>query len=124
MSPDRLTGRAGRLILGILITALVVLPAVVPGTGAPHGIDGSLHMLAGALLARAYTVLLARDTPGDRWTVWGRAVLLSVVVGFSVELGQSVIPGRQPSVLDGVAHAMGALGSLGAVAAWVRLQSA
>lgn len=122
MIADRTAGRT-RLTIGVLITGLVVLPALLPATGAPGGIDGPLHALAGALLASAYAILLMGATEPDRWAVWGSALLIAVAVGAFVELGQTWIPGRQPSIVDALAHAVGAILGLTLVAAWVRRRS-
>jgi hypothetical protein len=112
-----------RLIIGFVITVLVALPAFVPDTGAPSGTDGPLHVLAGALLVGTYAVLLQTDSAPDRWAVWGSALLIAVTVGVCVEVGQSWIPGRQPSTLDVLAHALGSILGLVLVAVWARRRS-
>lgn len=115
--------RRARFTIGVLVTAIVVLPAFVPDTGAPSGTDGPLHALGGALLGSTYAVLLQTGLRVDRRTVLGSALLGAVTVGICVELGQSWIPGRQPSAFDALAHAFGAILGLVLLAAWARLRS-
>lgn len=119
MIADR-DSRWTRLTVGALVTAIVVLPAFVPDTGAPSGTDGPLHALAGALLGSTYALLLQSDSEVDRRAVWGSALLIAIAVGICVELGQSWIPGRQPSAFDALAHAFGSILGLVLVATWAR----
>lgn len=120
---ERRWGRAGRVAVGVLLTALVVLPALLPNAGAPSGTDGPLHALAGALLASAYAILLGRQTTEKGRALVGSALIMAVTVGVGVELGQTWIPGRQPSLHDALAHAGGAVVGVAVGGVWTRRRS-
>ncbi|MFB6111795.1 MAG: hypothetical protein ABEJ35_04580 [Halobacteriaceae archaeon] len=97
--------RAGAVVL----TGLVVLPAVLPGSGVPAraGLvdDVVLHGVAGAILAIGYAVAINENRAPS--VVLGSAFLLSVVVGAGIELVQASVPGRTPAGPDLLGHTVG-----------------
>lgn len=82
---------------------------------APGG-DKVAHLLAYAVMGGVFARPLWFDTRRTPGHVFSSAALLAVLYGLSDELHQSFVPGRDASVGDAVADAVGAL--LGA-AMWV-----
>lgn len=118
---------ARRLGIFAAVTVLVVTSSLVPGptdaTGeptpdvAPPGTDLLAHVVGYA--AVAYTLgraLPDRRTRGDESDSIGPFAAVVVVVavttgiGAGVEIAQGAVPGRDPSALDGLANAVGAVG--------------
>ncbi|MFC6786437.1 hypothetical protein ACFQFH_11210 [Halobaculum halobium] len=115
---------ARRLVIFAAVTVLVVTSSLVPGptdaTGeptpdvAPPGTDLLAHFVGYAAIA--YTLgraLSPRRSRGDGEPSASVAAVVGVVavatgIGAGVEVAQGVVPGRDPSALDGVANAVGA----------------
>ena len=109
-----------RLAVLAAVTAVVVASSLLPGpTGpggeptpdvAPPGTDLLVHAVGYAAVAYA----LARALPPrlrrrDALGSLAGVVVATVALGAGVELAQGVVPGRDPSVRDAVANAVGAL---------------
>lgn len=83
-------------------------------TGAPDHVDKLFHAAAWALLA-ALIALGARARGWRPRAILALAIALAIAYGVVDELHQSTVPGRDASLLDLVADAVGAVvGSAGA----------
>jgi hypothetical protein len=96
------------LALAVIITLIVVVPALWPQTGAPSGSDLLLHGLAGGLLASTYLLVGQSIEEHSPRRLLPIALLAAVAVGGVVEVLQAFVPGRQPALTDAVAHGAGA----------------
>ena len=92
-----------RLVL-IIYVLLVILVSLLPGSGASYGqTDKVGHFLAYAGMA----ILAALSFEGRIPRL--AALLGAVLLGALLEWGQSFIPGRDMSLLDGIANGLGVL---------------
>ena len=92
-----------RLIL-LIYVLLVILVSLLPGSGASYGqTDKVGHFLAYAGMA----ILAALSFEGRIPRL--AALLGAIVLGGLLEWGQSFIPGRDMSLLDGIANGLGVL---------------
>ncbi|UIO99524.1 VanZ family protein [Halobaculum sp. CBA1158] len=100
------------------ITTVVVTASLLPmptgseagGTVAPPGSDLVMHAVGYA--AVAYTLARTLPTRGRRRSLLALVgvAVAATGIGAGVELAQEFVPGRTPSLLDGVANAVGAVG--------------
>ncbi|MFC7069540.1 VanZ family protein [Halobaculum lipolyticum] len=115
-----MTDERRRLAVFVAVAATVVAASLLPGptgpggepTGdvAPPGTDLVVHAVGYAAvaftMARALPPRLRRrDAVGPLAGV----IVVAAALGTGVELAQGVVPGRDPSVLDAVANAVGAV---------------
>jgi len=116
---------ARRLAIFAAVTAIVVTSSLVPGPTdaageptpdvAPPGADLLAHFVGYAAVAftlgRAIAHRLPRDGSGEPAALLPLlgVVAVSTGIGAGVEVVQSVVPGRDPSALDAVANAAGAV---------------
>jgi len=120
--------RARRLRLPLAVAVVVTAASLLPGAHAPtagglrwdlllHATGGALLVLAGAWALRRPDAR-SRDAPGGRSRALpvgvppGRVLLALAVaatlLGVGIEAAQSLVPTRDPSVLDALADAVGA----------------
>jgi VanZ family protein len=88
----------------------------------PQPLAARLVEVAGHMLAFGVLQLLVLHSMELSWpgrTVWGWALLLTLVYALSDEYHQSFVPGRHATPLDAVADAAGMLLALGSLA-WSR----
>ena len=96
--------RSRRSVTAAVVVAAVVLASLVPlPAGGATFPDGVVHVVSYAAVAAA----VARTRPPTRRTLVV-AVVVATAVGGGVELLQSLVPGRTPSVDDAVANLAGA----------------
>jgi VanZ family protein len=95
----RRAGTAAAVVAAVVVASLVPL-----GGGGPAFPDGLFHVVGYAAVAAA----VARTRPPTR-----RGLLVAAVVAFGVgagvELVQSVVPGRTPSLADAGANLVGSV---------------
>lgn len=103
----RRPSRRYRWTLSVVVSLIVVVPALLPQVGAPAGQDVLLHGLAGLMIASMYAVAL--DTGRSTILVLGAALGLAVAVGIGVEVLQAFVPTRTPAINDAIAHTGGAV---------------
>ena len=99
-----------KLYRGAFFVALVaiLILSLTPGDSLPGvGVSDKIQHLT------AYAVLGALAILGYRKTPWTRVALALIVLGASVELAQSFVPGRHSEWLDGLANAIGTMIGLG-----------
>ncbi|WP_051340464.1 VanZ family protein [Azospirillum halopraeferens] len=101
---------ARRLLVPLLV--VVVAGAIVPQLAPPgtRGIDKLFH--AGAFAALAFGVALAAGSRRQLFAGW----LLLALMSFGIEGAQALVPGRSPSLTDGLASLLGVAAGAGAAA--------
>ncbi|WP_348607642.1 VanZ family protein [Halobaculum rarum] len=124
--------RVRRLVIFAAVTGIVVTSSLVPmsttsgqasavdGVPVPSGADKLVHGVGYAAVAytlgRALPARLRRDGNSLRPDGNGPSIIVLVgvaaaatAVGAGVEFAQGTVPGRDPSLLDGIANAVGAV---------------
>ncbi|MFA7553255.1 MAG: VanZ family protein [Spongiibacteraceae bacterium] len=99
---SRVVGFRGLFIVTfVAVTVLALMPSdqVVVTTGW----DKTNHSLA------FFTLLFLLDHGFPTVNLWQRKCLLLVAYGFSIEVLQAMLPGREPSLLDVFADCVGLL---------------
>ena len=93
----------------VLASGIYIISAFPQGIFIPSGLDKVIHFLEFALLGffTARAILLSGNL--GRWTGIGLAALIAALWGVLDEFHQSFGPGRQASLGDGIADALGAL---------------
>ena len=114
---------ARRLAVFAAVTVLVVTSSLVPGPTdaageptpdvAPPGTDLLAHVVGYAAVAytlgRALPTRLRRGAGAPPLVALVGVAAAATALGAGVEVAQSAVPGRDPSTLDGVANAVGAV---------------
>jgi VanZ family protein len=101
-----------------LYAALIFVASSIPADGMPGGpwwrfdkvIHAAVYAILGLLLVRAFRLGPPRLAP---WPAALAAAALAILYGVSDELHQSFTPGRDASMMDAVADAVGAIGGAG-----------
>jgi len=117
--------RDRRLAIFAAVTGVVVTSSLVPMPAAPHpassadpvsstpGTDKLVHAVGYAAVAytlgRALPARVRRGADGPPIAVLLGVVAVATAIGAGVEISQGIVPGRDPSALDGVANAVGAV---------------
>lgn len=98
----------------VVWSALLVVAACIPGPSVslPAGSDLGFHAVGYAVHALLVFAAVRHGRPVGRSAMI--AVVAAVSLGVATEALQGMVPGRQPSVADGFADAVGAV--LGAAA--------
>lgn len=88
----------------LIYTLLVIVVSLLPGSGTSYGqADKIGHFLAYAGMAILALLSFERRIPRQG------SLLGAIALGALLEWGQSFIPGRDMSVVDGLANALGVL---------------
>ncbi len=104
--------------------ACLVAVSIIPGSAVPGpripGLDKVAHF--GFYLILAFLAL--RATRQTSLAFWAVITISCGVFGAALELVQGFLPGRSPSVADGIANVLGAAAGSAAYVLWVRRRKA